>query len=116
MVDRRAANQKFSRQEIVDIIERNFDLYRNEPNFIKYLVELTIYLVEFQYDSSRSAEADGDLERDNTPAFSKLSGASIIAALQTTFGVKGRKEVCPFCNAKLKSEKICPGCGLKIPT
>lgn len=45
------AKERFTRQEVVDILKRNVALYRDEDGFVDYLVELTLYLL-----SNRTSE------------------------------------------------------------
>ncbi|MDK2973467.1 MAG: hypothetical protein PWP23_3222 [Candidatus Sumerlaeota bacterium] len=43
------AKQSFTREEIVDILQRNVTLFRDDANFAEYIVELTMYLVDQAY-------------------------------------------------------------------
>ncbi|GAG37380.1 unnamed protein product, partial [marine sediment metagenome] len=49
MVPYRSAKKKLSKDEIIDIMKRNVDLYKNEPDFVNYIVDLAMYLLENRY-------------------------------------------------------------------
>lgn len=38
--------QQFTKDEIIDILRRNVQLYRDEVDFVNYIVELSMYLVD----------------------------------------------------------------------
>lgn len=42
--------RRMSREQVQEILERNATLCRDEPNFIRYVVDLAIYLLEYEYD------------------------------------------------------------------
>ncbi|MBX3729118.1 MAG: hypothetical protein KF858_08015 [Candidatus Sumerlaeia bacterium] len=43
------AKQTFTREEIVDILQRNVSLYQNEPGFVAYITDLALYLIDQAY-------------------------------------------------------------------
>ena len=45
----KAAKPALSKEEIVEILRQNVELYRDEPDFADYLVNLTLYLVDQAY-------------------------------------------------------------------
>src|SRR4051812_14636442 len=53
--------RKMTRSQIIDILERNVSLYREEESFVHYLVELAVYLMEYEYDWSESSASPPDL-------------------------------------------------------
>lgn len=55
--------RKLNKSQIVDILERNVALYKDEENFVHYLVDLAVYLLEFEYDW-----ADSDLAASSSRA------------------------------------------------
>lgn len=106
---------KLSKKEIIDILERNVELYQKEANFMAYLVELAIHLVHYQYDAKKdlseaSSGAEPELEaRQGLPKKSE----KVITDMQSAFSVKKRKSVCPFCGTKVDKGVRCPTCGLQ---
>lgn len=42
---KKPAKETFSREEVHEILRRNVELYRNDPGFVEYFVELTLYFV-----------------------------------------------------------------------
>jgi len=48
----KAAKEKFTRQDIIDILQQNVVLYKNEPEFVDYIVNLALYLIDQAYSIS----------------------------------------------------------------
>ena len=46
----KSPRRKLNRTQIIDILERNVALYKDEPVFVRYLIELAVYLMEFEYN------------------------------------------------------------------
>lgn len=42
--------RKLNRAQVSEILERNVTLYKAEPTFVHYLVDLALYLLEYEYD------------------------------------------------------------------
>ena len=42
----KTGKQKFTKEEIIDILKRNVSLFRDEEEFVQYIVDLAMYLVE----------------------------------------------------------------------
>ena len=40
-----SAKKSFTRDEIADILKKNTELYKDDPNFPNYIADLAIYLV-----------------------------------------------------------------------
>lgn len=71
----RPAKQSFTREEIAAILEQNLALYRDEPKFIDYFIELSLYLVDQAYSNRGERCSDVD------SVFDKYQAA--VAANQT---------------------------------
>ncbi len=100
---------KLSKSEIIEILESNAQIYKDEPNFVKYLVELAIYLIQHQYDPDIETRADTEAH-DEIPSEFQQSGH--IYALHSGFRVRRKTATCRFCGGETKGEKRCPTCGL----
>ena len=57
--------RRLSRTQIIEILERNAELYKDE-NFIPYVVELAIYLVEYEYDRDKDGPASDSFQMART--------------------------------------------------
>ncbi len=56
----KTAKENFSKGEIIDILKQNVTLFKNEPEFVEYIVNLALYLIDQAY--CVSGERSGDLE------------------------------------------------------
>ena len=111
------ARRRMNRRQIQEIIERNIELYKDEDSFSSYLVELAIYLLEYEYDWDESdAERPQSLpvhpeegrpvsgvvvKENDTKVYHKIS-----PSIQTKHDLE-----CPHCGAAIKENTlICPNC------
>lgn len=46
-----SAKETLTREEVLDILRRNVALYKNEPEFVNYIVDLSLYLLEHLAES-----------------------------------------------------------------
>jgi hypothetical protein len=101
----RLAKMKLTRDEIVDILKRNVELYKNEPEFIGYIVDLALYLVEFKFDREAPLRAREDVQEaipQAPPAVYKI--------FSRYSSVKKEKH-CHLCGAPMGDDRTCPVCG-----
>ena len=107
--------RKLSKAEIVDILERNVSLYREEESFAHYLIELAVYLLEYEYDWAESGATTPNLrprpeEVPRQNHINERNGANIVSAIQPSARVDNRTQ-CPFCGTPVESGKlVCPSC------
>lgn len=104
----KSAKKKLSRDEIVEILKRNADLYRSEPDFINYIVDLTIFMIEHQFEGNaptKTAAQSGEI----LTTYSPLEMYRIYRQTDTTTG-----HYCRMCGEKLGSEQKCMVCGHMI--
>jgi hypothetical protein len=59
------AQQAFTKDDIIDILKRNVTLYKNEAEFVEYIVNLSLYLIDQAYvlGGVRSGDLESVLER-----------------------------------------------------
>lgn len=50
--------QKFTQQEIIDILKRNVNLFKDEEEFVQYIVDLALYLVEHRLYTGNETHHD----------------------------------------------------------
>lgn len=122
----RKGQQRFSKEEIVEILRRNVNLFRDEEEFVEYIVDLAIYLVEHKLRS--------ETESDATPSGAAAAAAEEIIVKRTEQFLKGRRRdverfeimsppssppasdetsvpVCRICGSETGGRKMCPNCG-----
>ncbi len=127
---------KLNRQQIIDILERNVALYKDDPSFVQYLVELAIYLMEFEYDWSQPGVdmperirlniIEGDPNKTPPPRIIPTPDKTaqteeavdpkpsplprpIISNVFASPSLKNQKH-CPFCGTPVGEALICPSC------
>ncbi|MCX7766503.1 MAG: hypothetical protein N2246_07350 [Candidatus Sumerlaeia bacterium] len=107
----RTSKEKLSLEEIKGILKSNLNLYmniyKNDPEFLDYFIELTLYLLRYKYDKSEElmlnkGVAEGELPE---PDYRILQSAEI-----NNDKVPGR-EYCHFCGAELQGQRKCSVCG-----
>lgn len=58
-----SAKESLTREEVLDILRRNVKLYKNEPEFVNYIVDLALFLLENladrKSDTSEQEEREG---------------------------------------------------------
>lgn len=54
------AKSSFSKSEIIEILKTNVNLYKNEPEFVEYIVNLALFLIDQAYCNSGERSADLD--------------------------------------------------------
>jgi hypothetical protein len=106
--------RKLNRSQIIDILERNVALYREEPQFVHYLVELAVYLMEYEYDWTTSDAlaprgnvngTDGNI----TPGEERRETRKIYSTTNSAVLHQDQK-ICPYCGANVGDLLICPSC------
>jgi hypothetical protein len=105
--------RKLSRSQITEILERNASLYKNEEAFIHYIVELALYLVEYEYDWAESGAqppAFPAAHDNSTPSNPAASSPRILAVQQCARALKPAKRECPYCGNMVGDALVCPSC------
>lgn len=69
--------RKLSRDQVKEILERNAELFKTDENFVPYLIDLALYLLEYEYDWKESGA-----ERPSLPSEQPLPQAMPIAAAE----------------------------------
>ena len=108
--------RKLTRRQIQEILERNCKLYKDEESFIPYVIELALYLLEYEYDwtdsgaepPARVASHEDDRE---LRAIAGIPGPvkAYRDANATTTSLPGH-DTCALCGAALNGAMLCPNC------
>lgn len=116
--------RKLSRSQVQEILERNCRLYKDENTFVPYLVELAMYLLEYEYDWSDSGAppppkfaeqrlADFKKSPITVPKTDELQKKSLNMKQISTIRPRSltpRNRVCPHCGQAVGDELLCPHC------
>jgi hypothetical protein len=112
------ARRKLTRAQVQEILERNIKLYKDEESFITYLVDLAIYLLEYEYNWEESY-AQPPEHLDTVPAappkrvadrFTREDGTEIIKLISRPVERHREPRPCPNCGTTVQDESICPRC------
>ena len=116
------SQETLTREQIIDIIHANAQLYKNEPDFASYIAELAMYLLENHYDQilKKKSEAQANPARGERtlPAGipkeftdSRLNSyARARKALREAYDTQFDTRKCPNCGARVTGAK-CVACG-----
>lgn len=119
------SRQTLSRDEIVEIVKTNTDLFKDQPEFASFITDLALYLLENHYEQviekRQLAEgaAAGDkgavAERRKVPRELTDTAVSSFAKrykILQDLSATGRKvSICANCGARVTGQSLCPGCG-----
>ncbi|MGB9691212.1 MAG: hypothetical protein ACPL7D_03500 [Candidatus Sumerlaeaceae bacterium] len=129
--------QQFTKDEIIEILRRNVNLFKDEDEFVDYIVELALYLVEHrmqtQTEAAESPTTQKKMSPDEEQVFEKRqepfrrslawrSDADVHDLLQRHVKEAPLESVpeteltmCRVCGATVsKTAKLCPICGSMI--
>jgi hypothetical protein len=112
------ARRKLTRAQVQDILERNVKLYKDEDSFITYLVDLAIYLLEYEYNWDESyAQPPEHIENAPDPPvkrvidrFTREDGTEIIKLVSRPVERRRDPRPCPNCGSIVQDEAVCPRC------
>jgi len=97
--------KRLSKEEIIEILRRNAQLFKNEPEFVTYIVDLAMYLIE-NFLELKETQKD-------VPERNKVSTREIKAAYDVfeRFGTeKPQQRTCPVCGVNVENKRKCPNC------
>lgn len=97
--------EKMDREEILDILKRNVILYKNDPDFVNYFVDLALYLLEYHYigyctDIKPKSEQQGGFDGIGSKVYRIIK----------PYGTDTEK-YCRICGAPTGGMMKCPHCG-----
>lgn len=112
------ARRKLSRSQVQEILERNSKLYKDEDSFVTYLVDLAIYLLEYEYNWEESyaqppdhvAELPAQPPKRVADKFTREDGTEIIRLISRPVERRRDPRPCPSCGTMVKDDPICPHC------
>ncbi len=115
--------QKFTKEEIIDILKRNVSLFRDEDEFIQYIVDLAMYLVEHRlYTSTETQDTGTPPPPGELPRIEKRSDPisrtrtrerdeELYRVLKKHSTRSDAETLCRMCGAPTRGRAICPNCG-----
>jgi rubrerythrin len=101
--------KRMNKDQIIEVLRRNARLFKDEPEFVTYIVDLAIYLIENYLESG---DADEKAKR--------VSGATFRASdkeLKEMYRLFDRfatgktpAKTCPMCGCAVEGKRKCPNC------
>lgn len=113
--------RKLSRRQVQAILERNVELYREEDSFIPYLMDLSVYLLEYEYDWADSdteipeavrkarAKVKSITQIEDVPNFHRIEDTPRTADIRE--GLPRSKHLISGGFAPIAEVRLCPSCG-----
>jgi hypothetical protein len=93
-----------TKEEVIEILRRNARLFKNEPEFITYIVELAMYLIESMLEQ-------GETTKTPIPFQASPSEIKAVHHVFERFGTdRFRKRACPMCGHPTEGKRKCPNC------
>ena len=108
--------RKLNREQISEILERNVQLYKGEESFVNYLVDLALYLLEYEYDWSQSGlqqprpTTDGDNATPDSLKAAADPPTRVVSIQSSAGGLKPLRRNCPYCGSIVGEALVCPSC------
>ena len=121
--------QQFTKEEIIEILRRNVNLFKDEDEFVDYIVELALYLVEHRMQTQTESgegrpasqqQANDDVFEKRQELFRRSSFWQSDAEIHDMLQKHVREPeselmMCRVCGAAVgKNHKICPICGAML--
>ena len=127
------SRQTLDKQEIIDLLQTNADLFKNEPDFGSYIADLAIYLLENHYAHIIEQRRESDhptpmpsatpigripSQRDDRPAIpEELTSTEVsnfarrykvLKDISRTHKIDNKERMCPNCGQKAVGVTRCP--------
>lgn len=114
----KTGKQKFSKEEIIDILKRNISLYRDEEEFVQYIVDLAMYLVEHRIYNGSDHGGEGRPRSEDTGPVRRRKDGLVKTDHEVYTQLKkhstrsdARPALCRMCGAPTHGKVTCPNCG-----
>jgi hypothetical protein len=100
--------KKLSKSEILDILRRNARLFKEEPDFVNYIVDLAIYLIETNLEEIGEGSVIGK-DKTSLQASKKELKEALRVFDRFSTGTS-LAQFCPMCGADTEGKRKCPNC------
>lgn len=101
--------KKLSKEEIIEILRRNARLFKDEPEFVNYIVDLAMYLIENHLEKEPGEGADAS-DRQKRLAAKEKEIRAIYSVFERFSTGKTPPKMCPMCGAPTEGRRKCPNC------
>ena len=106
--------RRLNKEEITEILERNITLFKDKENFLHYLVELAIHLLEYEYDWSESGSRPANLNERTEDLSPKSSvdnrNGRLISTTLNPSARNSQPRNCRICGEEVGDRSVCPKC------
>lgn len=110
--------QKYSRDEIIDILKRNANVYKDDEQFTQYVIDLAAFLVEYRLHALGETAAVAK-EKEKAKINSQRQWLSrtrdrdleLERVLRKHASPRQQNANCRMCGAPSSGRLMCPHCG-----
>lgn len=118
----RKSHDRMTRDEILEVLSANTDLFKDDPKFVEYIVDLAIYLVGANYDElnvqgeqkPKAQKSDAEMPLTSQRKLRSVNSSGLskqYSVLQSVAKAKDDDTNCVVCGSRIEPGKACPNCG-----
>jgi hypothetical protein len=96
--------KRLTKNEIIEILRRNARLFKNEPDFVAYIVDLGIYLIENMLEQGESKKTPVPFQASPNEI------KSVHQVFERFAADRLQKRTCPMCGCPTEGKRKCPNC------
>jgi hypothetical protein len=115
------ARQNFSKEEIIEILKRNVNMFRDEEEFVQYIFDLAMYLVEHRLRTmggndvpqpeALPTQLSSIVRRDDQFQRTRERDEELYKVLRKHATRADGDVYCRMCGAPTGGRGVCPNCG-----
>jgi hypothetical protein len=98
--------KKMDKGEIIEVLRRNAKMFKDEPEFVTYIVDLAMYLIENYLEQL----PDGKPAEEKPFQATSKEVQNVYRVFQRFSTGKTPPRSCPFCGADTEGRRKCPNC------
>jgi hypothetical protein len=106
--------QKYSRDELIEVLKRNVNVFKDDDVFTQYIIDLAAFLVEYRnrFGPTKTPAPDMESNRQNRQWLSRVKEGDLELerVLRQHASVAGVNATCKMCGAPTAGLMTCPHC------
>lgn len=100
--------KKMEKVEVIEVLRRNARLFKDEPDFVTYIVDLAMYLIENYLEHpeiAKTAKTEKKPFKPDTPDVEK-----VYRVFERFSSGQSQMGQCPVCGHETGGKRKCPNC------